>query len=599
MSRVPVRQLRELCSADADKLSDRDLVARFAADHDEEAFAAVVRRHGPMVLNACRRLLRHEQDVEDAFQAVFLVLARRAGTVNWQESIAGWLHIVACRVAGEYRGKSARLRSREKQVADMPDAPDPAPANPDSEPANALDQELAALPEKYRLPLVLCCLEGLSRDEAAARLGWSEGKLKGNLERGREELRRRLTRRGVPLGLGLAPLLLPNPVNAAIPAPQAARLATSAAAFAAGREVASAATALAVRTLAGMGSSGGRLLLVTVVVAVVIGVGSAAAALGDRRAPAPPAPPVPLAAPAPVRAETEPRLTRTLTHGNTIRSVAVSADGRLFASASLDGTAKLWDRVAGKERHTWKVEDGMCSAVALSPDAKFVAAGTSDGELVVWDADSGQEVWGRLTRKANVYALTFSPDGSLIASADHKGTVSVWDSKTGANRARLVGHEGRVWTVAFTPDGTTLASGGDDGFVRTWDVASGRRLDGPPIYPTAVSAVAFTSDGKRLAYGGATGKRAQVWVRGGEKIATEIDTGAPHTLVFSADGRILYSANRDGTLSASDAVSGVRQRTWDAHRGPALGLALSRDGRWLISSGNDGTVRVWDLGERR
>lgn len=596
MNRVTVRQLRALCSPDADKLSDRELLARFAAERDEEAFAALVRRHGPMVLNACRRLLRQEQDAEDAFQAVFLVLARRAGTVDWQESVAGWLHAVACRVAGEHRGKAARTRSREKQVADMPDAPDPAPADPDLETVAALDQELAALPEKYRLPIVLCCLQGLSRDEAAVQLGWSDGKLKGNLERGREELRRRLMRRGVPLGLGLAPLLLPNPVSAAIPAPEAARLATSAAAFATGREVAGAAPALAVRALAGMGSSGRRLFLLAAAATVVLGVGSAVAALGDRRAPDPPVPTVP---PAPVRAEADPVLTRALAHRGTVRSVAVSADGRVFASASFDGTAKLWDRATGKERHTWKVEDGMCSAIALSPDAKFVAAGTSDGELVVWDADSGQEVWGRLTRKGNVYALAFSPDGSLVASADHRGTVSVWDARTGANRARLTGHEGRVWAVAFSPDGTTLASGGDDGFVRVWDVATGRRLDGPPVYPTAVGAVAFSGDGKQLAFGSADGKRARVWVRGGGKTATEIDTGAPNALVFSADGRTLYAANRDGTLSASDAVGGARQRTWAAHRGPALGLALSRDGRWLVSSGNDGTVRVWDLGDRR
>jgi RNA polymerase sigma factor (sigma-70 family) len=169
--------------------ADASLLRRFAEQRDEAAFEALLQRHGPMVLAACRRVLRSAHDAEDAFQATFLVLARRAGQVGQPERLGPWLYGVALRVARKLR----RGRPMQELGADVPVRAVPA----DRDPGSALDEELALLPARYREPLVLCCLEGLSREEAAVRLGTTPGAVKGLLERGRERLWQRLLRRGV------------------------------------------------------------------------------------------------------------------------------------------------------------------------------------------------------------------------------------------------------------------------------------------------------------------------------------------------------------------------------------------------------------------
>src|SRR5262245_30435497 len=169
-------------------LADRELVEKFLATGDEPAFQAVLQRHGPMVFRVCRRVLRHEQDVEDAFQATFLVLAREARTIRKQGSLASWLHGVAYRAALKARSGATRRRRREAQ-ADEPARP---PALPDEiswkELRSVLDEELARLPERMRAPLVLCYLEGLTQDEAAQQLGCSKSTCRRDLERGRKLL---------------------------------------------------------------------------------------------------------------------------------------------------------------------------------------------------------------------------------------------------------------------------------------------------------------------------------------------------------------------------------------------------------------------------
>src|SRR5687768_991240 len=168
--------------------SDRQLLQTFARTGDESAFALVVRRHGGLVLGVCRRLLGSLDDAEDAFQATFLVLARKAGEVAWQDCVRNWLHGVAYRVARKARAARQRRAHKERQAA-------PAASSLDAawtEVSAVLDEELTSLPPRYRAPILLCCLEGKSREEAARELGWSEGSVKGRLERGRELLRRRL-----------------------------------------------------------------------------------------------------------------------------------------------------------------------------------------------------------------------------------------------------------------------------------------------------------------------------------------------------------------------------------------------------------------------
>jgi RNA polymerase sigma factor (sigma-70 family) len=206
--------------------TDRQLLERFAAHREEDAFAELVRRHGPMVLGVARRVLGDAHDAEDVFQAVFLVLARKAGAVAWQESVGGWLYPVVRHLAMKLRGGRERRKARETQVSTMT----PTDAVPVSDPdlRNVLDEELERLPEHHRSVVVLCYLEGRTQREAAEHLGLSPGEVRGRLERARKRLRVRLVRRGLALSAGAVATLTAPQALAAVPA-ESVELATRAA----------------------------------------------------------------------------------------------------------------------------------------------------------------------------------------------------------------------------------------------------------------------------------------------------------------------------------------------------------------------------------
>lgn len=201
--------------------TDRELLARFLAG-DEAAFSEVVRRHSGLVINVCQRVLRQPSDAEDAFQATFLVLARKGKSLKWQDSIAGWLHQTALRTALKLRAMSVRRRDVEREAALQRTAgPETRTANPASQVAilelgEILDAELAVLPDRFREVILLSQVEGLARDEVAERLGITVATVKDRLERGREQLRCRLLRRGVTLtSAALAAWLVPGTAQAA------------------------------------------------------------------------------------------------------------------------------------------------------------------------------------------------------------------------------------------------------------------------------------------------------------------------------------------------------------------------------------------------
>jgi RNA polymerase sigma factor (sigma-70 family) len=179
-------------------LSDGELLERFVTVRDETAFASLVARHGPMVLGVCRRLLRHAQDAEDAFQATFLILVRKADGIGRRELLANWLYGVAVRVASRVRLVTAKRRTRETTDMERVARATREPAEATELPV-ALAEEVGRLPAKYRGPVVLCYLEGRTNEEAAGELQWPVGTVKGRLARARDMLRKRLTRRGLVL----------------------------------------------------------------------------------------------------------------------------------------------------------------------------------------------------------------------------------------------------------------------------------------------------------------------------------------------------------------------------------------------------------------
>lgn len=202
-----VARVLDRVTRETDVRSDTALLEAFLGHDDAEAFARLVRRHGPMVQGVCRRLLGDAHDVEDAFQATFLVLLRKAPSLQWRERLGPWLYGVAHRTALKARARRNRTHAIERPHHAMTHEPATA-AMPSLDGMECLDEELLALPEKYRLPLVLCELQGLSRRDAARALKLPEGTLSSRLARGRQLLRRRLVSRGVALtASGLLTLL--------------------------------------------------------------------------------------------------------------------------------------------------------------------------------------------------------------------------------------------------------------------------------------------------------------------------------------------------------------------------------------------------------
>lgn len=214
---LPVLRYLRTVGPDAAAPGDSSLLRRFTATGDEEAFAELVRRHGPMVLGTCRRLLRDPHDADDAFQATFLLLARKASSLRQPDRLAAWLHGVACRVAVKARALAARRRERQQPLIDQAaDTPDDLLWR-DLRPV--LDDAIRALPAPYRAPFVLCYLEGLTNAEAARRLGCPPGTVATRLARARQQLRARLSARGLgPASALTAALLVGRAVRAAVPA---------------------------------------------------------------------------------------------------------------------------------------------------------------------------------------------------------------------------------------------------------------------------------------------------------------------------------------------------------------------------------------------
>jgi RNA polymerase sigma factor (sigma-70 family) len=211
--------------------TDRDLLRTFTDRRDGTAFAELVGRYGSFVYGVCRRVLGDGPDAEDAFQATFLILARKSGGVGRPEQLGGWLHAVAVRCARRARASRAARRGRERPMPDIP-APLPDPDWADVRPV--LDEEIEALPAKLRAAVVLCELQGLDREAAAAVLGVPEGTLSSRLARGKEALRRRLVRRGITLSAVGVGLVLANAGRAAAVPPGLAEATTAAAVGGAG-----------------------------------------------------------------------------------------------------------------------------------------------------------------------------------------------------------------------------------------------------------------------------------------------------------------------------------------------------------------------------
>jgi RNA polymerase sigma factor (sigma-70 family) len=623
-----LRHLHRLLGEQAAReLPDGALLQRFVDRCDQAAFAALVERHGQLVLRVCRHVLHQEQDAEDAFQATFLVLAHRAASIRKGASLASWLHGVAQRTALRARRSAARRRAHEQQAA---------PARGESPLAEAgwrelqriLDEELSGLPEKYRAPLVLCCLEGKSRVEAARELGWNQGTLSARIARGRDRLERRLARRGVLLSAVFCAVALGKRVTAAGVSTQLATATAEAALlFQAGKAAANGSArsfALAQGILARMWLTrmAGRLILGLAVSILVAAVGFAARLAAELDQPAaqpnepqqqaePEAPP-PERGPAaqvpadlhgdPLPAGAVARLgTVRLRQGGKVGQIAFAPDSRILAASSDDGSAILWDPATGKEiRRLEGVTAPNGTGIAFSPDGSILAVGNDRG-IRRWENATRRELAPFSLQKLTAPHLLYSPDGKFLACVGQQqeaydNAVVFLDAATGRELHRLNGLKDWIAPcIAISPDSRTWAYvNKKDKEIWLYETATGeeiRRLDG---HANAAMAVAFSPDGKTLASVD-WDHNLRFWEpASGKMLAQTSKFSATVDLTYSPNGKLLAGGGFGSAPEIWDVTTGkeaLYPKVW--HR-PNMPATFSGDGK-LLAWAQENTIHLWDV----
>jgi WD40 repeat protein/serine/threonine protein kinase len=291
-------------------------------------------------------------------------------------------------------------------------------------------------------------------------------------------------------------------------------------------------------------------------------------------------------------------------HAGRVGCVTFSSDGKRVASASGDGTVKVWDAATDQETLTLKAHSNGARCVAFSPDGKRLASGswfsdTGPGELKVWDAISGQEMLTLKGHSNGVASVAFSPDGTRLTSADWgygPGEIKLWDTMSGREMLTLKGHKEYVTCVAFSPDGRRLASASGDSTMRLWDAATGRETLILKGHERPVSSVAWSPDGRRVASAGEDAT-VRVWdaTTGQEILTLKGHNGVLLTVTFSPDGRRLASAGVDRMVRVWDATSGQEVLTLKGHSEVIYSVAFSPDGQRLASASGDQTLKMWDV----
>lgn len=642
-----LQYLRREAGAHESAVPDTELLGRYLAANDQSAFAALVGRHGAMVLAVSRSVLGNGADAEDAFQAAFLILARKAHAIRRQEGLAGWLQSVAYRVALKARASRARRRAREARAAVPLVAASVGDDLTWGELRGILHAELAGLPEHFRGPLVLCYLEGLTQDEAARRLGWTAATLKGRLQRGRDILRRRLERRGVALsavlGATLAAQTLAASVSAAL-VEQTLRLVGEAA------PAASAALALARGTLR-PALSARRALLTAVVLAAGLLVGGVGVLS-----------PKPAGGPTAADKVAQGPVQSTDLHGDALPEGAlvrmgslrlrhadlfdfnILPDGKTLLSAG-GGVLRSWDLATGRLLRVVSLQgpSGAAPGGTLAPDGKTLAKMHS-GKLVFWEVESGKEIKTLPIGKEDWSQFCFTPDGKTLLAWTWKPEVVLWDWRKGTERRiklppRRIGQDS-TFHGCVSADGKYLAVGGGSGeLLCLCDFASGRILYRLSCH---ASTSTFSPDNKRLVVSSMTndkgGREAvlRVFELATGKQAAQYPLGHPYayfTLAFAADGKTLACAFSDRSCLLDFASGrvlhrlperpivtaftpngkilvanmGHRFRLWDVATGKGiqdrpgdfgleLAAAISPDGKLLAAADwMDQSVSLWDM----
>jgi RNA polymerase sigma factor (sigma-70 family) len=580
------------------RLPDHELLRRFAKTRQREAFAALVRRHGPMVYRVCLQILENEHDAEDAFQATFLVLSRKAASVKKRDSVGSWLFGVANHAATNQKRSRARRRSHESQ-AGQASVIDPLSAVTLREGQAILNEELSRLPEKYRAPLVLCSLEGSTRDETARQLGLPLGTLKSRLEQARKLLRARLVARGLTVaGAFVASVFGEQMAAATIPTVLLNSTVQAAAAVAAGSPAASCISAhvaaLTEGVLRAMLVSKLKTAAVMLAMAMLLTTGLGTFAYGRLGA-------APSARdkgggeePAAGSASKPGELHSFPGHSDAVPAVAVAQgpDGLLAISAGRSESAvRVWDLKTNQQLRTFDGHTSWVWSVALTKDGKRALSGGVDGARF-WEVATGKELHHFTSHERQVYRVALSADGRRALSGSQDHTVRLWELENGTELQVFSGHADAVSSVAFSPDGKQVLSCSVDHIMLLWDPESGkelRRLAGGSI-------ALFSPDGRTIISGGRL-KYLQLWdVKTGKELhRLEGHTDEVGCLAFSADGKRVLSGGNDNTIRLWEVATAKELCCFTGHTDSVSGLGFTPDAGRALSGSYDQTMRLWQL----
>jgi len=595
--------------------TDSQLLEAFLRSRDPLELEVLVRRHAPMVWGVCRRTLASHHEAEDAFQATFLVLLRKAASIRTPELLPSWLYRVAYNTACKARQRAAKRYAREKQVKVLPEPPPEPPKDTFGLDFRALlDEELGRLPEKYRIAIVLCDLEDRTRREAARQLRLPEGTVASRLATGRALLAKRLLRRGLGVSATcLAGAGLQQAASGVVPAALLANTVKAVSLPAAGEAavaglVSTEVSPLADSVLRAMALAKQKTASVVLVLATLVlaGVMVTCYALAARRAQPQPTPGEVRRFPASgtpgevrhFRAPAAPGEVRRFKVQEWAWSVSFSPNGRqiLIGVGGSAAPVRVCDVGSGREvlRTT---PHPSCWSTAYSPDGKFIAVGSGVQPIQILDAKTGHPVGCDLqANRGRVRNVTFSPDGRLIASSHQDARLRVWDIARGEVLHTFPADNNAVHSAAFTPDGNYLLVIDPDATLRLYEAGSGqevRKLEG---HAERVTDVAVSADGAR-ALSCSFDKTLRLWdLQTGKELRRLVghDAGV-HGVAFCRDGSRALSGSYDKTLRLWDLRTGRQLHLFDGHEGAVCSVAVSPGGRYALSGSSDHTVRLWRL----
>jgi RNA polymerase sigma factor (sigma-70 family) len=576
----------------ANGLTNRQLLAEFIATGDEAAFAALVRRHGRLVFAVSRRVLGPGPDIDDVFQATFVVLSRKASSIRNQNSVASWLYGVAYRLAMKVRKRRAHRRRHEQPAESFLDQvaeKETMLTNPESRTSLSelgliVDNEMQRLPADCRDAVVTCLMQGLGHAEAAKQLGWPLGTLKTRLQRGRELLRERLERRGVGLSAVALSVVLAEQAQRLVPLALTRATIERVTQHAVSATVAALANA-AVRTLTAAKVAFG---LCAAIAVSAISVGTAVFPFTS------PAVEVPVALPDVIELQVEqpaaPKdffgdplpqgaLARLGTvrwrHSDRVTFIAFSEDGKVLVTAGEDRLVRVWEYPSGKQvyrigpgpRAEAQAAFGPARAViphvtaAVSRDGTLLATRIDESVVSLWDVATGKKV-GTIpcdNDKFYAYALAFAPDGKRLAIANKSEPVRLWDIET----AKVVREFGKVrkpvtvmadiqTTALYAPDGKTLVSVTCEmdeqnavNSITFWDPETGQEMHTVKVKDGfGIHSPVFSPDSKLFAYATHDCEVHLLRAATGENLQNFKVLAIPGhwpRLVFAADSSKLYS----------------------------------------------------------